>query len=233
MLRNLYLHHTLDVWFEREVKPRLGGEALVRYCMILGFERREDAQRVGGAGQADGAVRTEAARGLGSLCSSAKAGQRVGRGRARSIFWGSRRLATDAARTCDVVQDAEQGPEAIHSNGLRMVSAPPASTGRGPARSAQEIAPVLQLLRSDNHRSLPSGSRHAGLAQDGCDRSQHASHVGAVQPIVGTLPDQARGLSCGLGGVATRHISPDGVNLTMWRSRPDLISGGVVVDFTT
>ena len=33
LLGNLYLHHTLDVWFEREVKPRLGGEAvLVRYC---------------------------------------------------------------------------------------------------------------------------------------------------------------------------------------------------------
>ena len=33
LLGNLYLHHTLDVWFEREVKPCLGGEAvLVRYC---------------------------------------------------------------------------------------------------------------------------------------------------------------------------------------------------------
>ena len=49
LLGNLYLHHTLDVWFEREVKPRLGGEAvLVRYCddFVIGFERREDAQRV-------------------------------------------------------------------------------------------------------------------------------------------------------------------------------------------
>ena len=49
MLGNLYLHHALDVWFEREVKPRLGGEAvLVRYCddFVIGFERREDAQRV-------------------------------------------------------------------------------------------------------------------------------------------------------------------------------------------
>ena len=49
MLGNLYLHYTLDVWFEREVKPRLGGEAvLVRYCddFVIGFERREDAQRV-------------------------------------------------------------------------------------------------------------------------------------------------------------------------------------------
>ena len=49
LLGNLYLHYTLDVWFEREVKPRLGGEAvLVRYCddFVIGFEQREDAQRV-------------------------------------------------------------------------------------------------------------------------------------------------------------------------------------------
>ena len=49
LLGNLYLHYTLDVWFVREVKPRLRGEAvLVRYCddFVIGFERREDAQRV-------------------------------------------------------------------------------------------------------------------------------------------------------------------------------------------
>ena len=49
LLGNLYLHYTLDVWFEREVKPRLRGEAvLVRYCddFVIGFERRDDAQRV-------------------------------------------------------------------------------------------------------------------------------------------------------------------------------------------
>jgi len=49
LLGNVYLHYTLDVWFEREVKPRLGGEAvLVRYCddFVIGLERREDAQRV-------------------------------------------------------------------------------------------------------------------------------------------------------------------------------------------
>ena len=71
-----------------------------------------------------------------------KAGQRSGKGPGTFDFSGVHDvLATDAARTlADVVQDAEQGPEAIQSNGLRMVSAPPASTGRGPARSAQEDA---------------------------------------------------------------------------------------------
>jgi RNA-directed DNA polymerase len=45
----LYLHYALDSWFEREVKPRLRGKAiLVRYCddFVMGFEREDDAQRV-------------------------------------------------------------------------------------------------------------------------------------------------------------------------------------------
>jgi RNA-directed DNA polymerase len=33
LLANLYLHHVLDLWFEREVKPRVGGLAfLIRYA---------------------------------------------------------------------------------------------------------------------------------------------------------------------------------------------------------
>src|SRR5262249_44204554 len=50
LLGNLYLHHVLDRWFEREVKPRLRGRAcLIRYAddFVIGFERREDAERVG------------------------------------------------------------------------------------------------------------------------------------------------------------------------------------------
>ncbi len=49
LLGNVYLHHVLDVWFEREVKPRLRGEAtLIRYAddFVIGFERRDDAERV-------------------------------------------------------------------------------------------------------------------------------------------------------------------------------------------
>lgn len=49
LLGNLYLHHVLDRWFEREVKPRLRGRAwLIRYAddFVIGFERRDDAQRV-------------------------------------------------------------------------------------------------------------------------------------------------------------------------------------------
>jgi RNA-directed DNA polymerase len=49
LLGNVYLHHVLDVWFEREVKPRLRGRAhLVRYAddAVLTFEREDDALRV-------------------------------------------------------------------------------------------------------------------------------------------------------------------------------------------
>ena len=110
-------------------------------------------------------------------------------------------------------QDAEQGPEAIQSNGLRRVSAPPTPTGRGPARSAHEtLGRTLQLLRSERQpsKSGPSGSRHAtGLAKMAApSQPAHASHVGAVQPIVGTLPaSPAAGCGADMGGVATRHIS--------------------------
>jgi len=49
LLGNVYLHNVLDVWFEREVKPRLRGEAtLIRYAddFVIGFEHRDDAERV-------------------------------------------------------------------------------------------------------------------------------------------------------------------------------------------
>jgi RNA-directed DNA polymerase len=49
MLSNVYLHYTLDLWFERVVKPRLRGEAyMLRYIddFVLCFQYREDALRV-------------------------------------------------------------------------------------------------------------------------------------------------------------------------------------------
>jgi len=49
LLANIYLHEALDVWFEREVKPRLRGKAfLVRYAddFVMGFALEEDAHRV-------------------------------------------------------------------------------------------------------------------------------------------------------------------------------------------
>jgi group II intron reverse transcriptase/maturase len=49
MLGNVYLHYVLDLWFEREVKSRLRGEAhIVRYAddFVMTFERQDDAERV-------------------------------------------------------------------------------------------------------------------------------------------------------------------------------------------
>ena len=49
LLANIYLHYVLDVWFEREVKPRLQGRAfLVRYAddFVMGFTCEADARRV-------------------------------------------------------------------------------------------------------------------------------------------------------------------------------------------
>jgi RNA-directed DNA polymerase len=49
VLANVYLHEVLDNWFEREVKPRLHGDAtLVRYAddFVIVFEWGADARRV-------------------------------------------------------------------------------------------------------------------------------------------------------------------------------------------
>ena len=48
LLANVYLHYVLDRWFEREVQPRLRGEAyIVRYAddFICAFELESDARR--------------------------------------------------------------------------------------------------------------------------------------------------------------------------------------------
>jgi len=49
ILSNVYLHEALDVWFERQVKPRLTGRAdLIRYAddYVLVFGQETDAKRV-------------------------------------------------------------------------------------------------------------------------------------------------------------------------------------------
>jgi RNA-directed DNA polymerase len=48
-LGNIYLHHVLDLWFERDVQPRLRGPAhLIRYAddFVITFENEDDARRV-------------------------------------------------------------------------------------------------------------------------------------------------------------------------------------------
>jgi hypothetical protein len=49
LLANVFLHYVLDVWFRREVQPRLRGRAhLIRYAddFVILFTHEEDARRV-------------------------------------------------------------------------------------------------------------------------------------------------------------------------------------------
>ena len=49
VLANVYLHHVLDEWFVKEVKPRLKGRCfIVRFAddFIIGCEREDDARKV-------------------------------------------------------------------------------------------------------------------------------------------------------------------------------------------
>jgi RNA-directed DNA polymerase len=49
ILSNIFLHHVLDAWFEKEVRPRLIGTAtLVRFAddFVMTFETHHDAKRV-------------------------------------------------------------------------------------------------------------------------------------------------------------------------------------------
>lgn len=49
LLANIYLHEVVDRWFEEEVKPRLGGRAvLIRYAddLVIAFAEEKDARRV-------------------------------------------------------------------------------------------------------------------------------------------------------------------------------------------
>jgi group II intron reverse transcriptase/maturase len=49
LLANVYLHEAVDVWFERDVKPRMRGHvALIRYAddFVIVCEREDDARRV-------------------------------------------------------------------------------------------------------------------------------------------------------------------------------------------
>lgn len=49
LLANVYLHETMDKWFEQQVKPRLRGRSvMIRYAddIVVAFEREDDARRV-------------------------------------------------------------------------------------------------------------------------------------------------------------------------------------------
>ena len=48
VLANIYLHYALDLWFEREIKPRCRGSALlIRFAddFVCAFQNQKDAER--------------------------------------------------------------------------------------------------------------------------------------------------------------------------------------------
>ncbi|MCO1336612.1 reverse transcriptase domain-containing protein, partial [Microbulbifer sp. OS29] len=48
VLANIYLHYALDLWFEKKVKPRMCGRAmLIRYAddFVVAFQLKTDAER--------------------------------------------------------------------------------------------------------------------------------------------------------------------------------------------
>jgi len=52
LLANIYLHFVLDLWFERKIKPKLKGTAMmVRYAddYVMAFQYRRDAKAVYGS----------------------------------------------------------------------------------------------------------------------------------------------------------------------------------------
>jgi len=49
LLANIFLHHVLDEWFEKEVKPRMKGQCfLIRFAddFVIGFEYKSDADKI-------------------------------------------------------------------------------------------------------------------------------------------------------------------------------------------
>ena len=49
LLANIFLHYVLDEWFEKEVRPRLPGQAFViRYAddFVIGVAREDDVRRI-------------------------------------------------------------------------------------------------------------------------------------------------------------------------------------------
>ncbi len=48
VLANIYLHYALDLWFEKTVKPKMKGRAmLIRYAddFVVAFQFKQDAER--------------------------------------------------------------------------------------------------------------------------------------------------------------------------------------------
>lgn len=162
LLGNVYLHYVLDLWFEREVRPRLRGKAtLVRYAddFVIGFERKDDAERVMAVlprrmGRYGLTLHADKTRLVPLHKTDGNRGPRSGQLRLSGLH---ALLAANAQRSmADVVQDPACASQTGDTIRRRVLPAPPASTGQRPACRAHETPPrALQLLRSEWQRTEP------------------------------------------------------------------------------
>ena len=176
LLGNIYLHHVLDVWFERDVVPRLRGKAhLIRYADdgVIAFECEDDARRVMGViakrferyGLKLHPEKTRVVR------SSGPDGMtRWGRVQGPSISSGSRTYgAVLGGDTGSEAQDTTGAPPAVASCRRRVVPKPSASRCPRAARRAHTSHRwSLQLLRGEWQRAgaaVRRPSLRSGVAQ--------------------------------------------------------------------
>jgi group II intron reverse transcriptase/maturase len=133
MLGNIYLHHVLDLWFERDVRPRLGGEAqLIRYA--------DDFVIVFGVAAAFRAVRPEAAPGQDPPVALRSAAERPDPGQGPGDVRLPRLHALLAAESSGAMgarpQDTHGAPSTSHPGRRRLLPTPSAQVGQGAARRA-------------------------------------------------------------------------------------------------
>ena len=222
ILANIYLHYVLDLWFEREVKPRLRGRAiLLRYAddFAIGFERQDDAERV-----MEVLPKRMARYGLALhpdktrlLCFRRPPdAQTGGKGPATfdflgfTLYWRRTRGGRWGALG-DGVQDPDVAPSTVDSSRRRLVSSPSTPAGQGAARRAHETdRGPHQLLRGQRQRAQSAVAHRSGEAVlvEVAPPSEPAnsSHLGKVRRTTRAVSFPAGSdRSSDLGSIAASH----------------------------
>ena len=206
ILSNIFLHHVLDEWFEKEVRPRMTGPCtLVRFAddFVMTFKNHHDAKRVmqaghGGVGQAAWTVWAHAP-------SRQDALHRLPPRASRWHASGLRRAAVRLSRLHPHLDEVAEGQErGAPANGQkparpragcdqRLVSEQPPPAAGGPAATADRQAgrPLRLLRHHREHRAtrpvLPS------------DRTAMAEMAGPTNapacPVMGQVQRDPRTLS--------------------------------------
>src|ERR1700731_1160853 len=205
MLSNIFLHHVLDEWFEKEVRPRMTGPCtLVRFAddFVMTFKNHHDAKRVmqaghGGVGQAAWTVWAHAP-------SRQDARHPLPPRASRWHASGLRRAAVRLSRLHPHLDEVAEGQErGAPANGQkparpraggdrRLVSEQPPPAAGGPAATADRQArrPLRLLRHHREHRAtrpvLPS-DRTAMAEMAGPTNAPACPGMGQVQRAPRTL----------------------------------------------